>query len=503
MGEQLELSQAHAEWLEEHRKIPSEIAAEMGIVSKGKRIAFEYRRQGRLLWRQVRVVTKVDGRDQKSFLCEAPDGRTLKEAGIELSLWNEDDLLDESLPDAFRIITEGQFDAATMKASGAPFVVSVPNGARDRMGEGDVVPEEDHAFGYLWDGSKLKPELDRVRRFLIATDGDKAGTILREELALRLGKHRCWFVTYPAGTKDANEVLLKFGPDAVTDLIANAKPMVPDRLVVMSAIPSREKLPSYSSGWSGFDDHFKLRPPQLITFTGKANAGKSQLALAFAMNWARLYGIKTAVLQFEDDPDRNREDMLAYARAWRNVPGETSIREEPEAWVDRMFRVIAPLETLGDDADYDLKWLTEVSEEAARRHGCKVRLIDPWNEIEHLWGKQDTEATYLNRALRDIKKLNRRLQMASLVVVHPTKEGGKQTSLDAATGYDINGGAVWMNKSDILGIVWRDSPDEAPLQRHFKIDKSKDFQRFGQPGIGRFEFIPHQATYRFLGTGMS
>jgi twinkle protein len=236
---ELQLSEGHARWLETERKIPCELAAEMGIVSQEGNLVFEYRRKGGLLWRQIRIEQLIEGKRTKTFRTYAPDGRTLKEAGIELSFWNEDDLSDESLPDAPRIITEGQFDAVSWKLAGATHVVSVPNGAVDRMGEGEINAWEDRQFVYLWeeiDGVwRLRGSLATAKRIILATDDDKAGRVLREELAIRLGRDRCWYVTYPQGCKDANDVLQKFGEERgveiLMDIIAEARPMVPSRLV--------------------------------------------------------------------------------------------------------------------------------------------------------------------------------------------------------------------------------------------------------------------------------
>ena len=83
---------------------------------------------------------------------------------------------------------------------------------------------------------------------------------------------------------------------------------------------------------------------------------------------------------------------------------------------------ISPSEHLLEDLDFSLPWLHSAIEEAATRHGCRVVVIDPWNEVEHLWGRQDTEATYLNRVLRQLKLLARRFQIAIFIVTHPTRE---------------------------------------------------------------------------------
>ena len=479
----LQLSIEHAKWLEAVRKIPCEIAAEMGVVSKGDNIAFEFRQHGVASFVKVRREIVENGETTKTFWIEPK--------GSALCLWNEDCLKEPS--DVPLIITEGEFDALSFLASGATHVVSVPNGSPlDKPGEGDIKPSEDGAFRYLWDGDKLKAGLQSFSKIILATDDDQKGRILRDELAIRLGRSRCWYVTYPVGCKDANAVLQDHGSSVLQDILADAKPIVPNRLVPFSEIPSREDATRYSSGWSEFDHHFKVIPPQLIIVTGKPNHGKSQWVLALVANLARLWGLRGAILQFEDNPERNRLDLLRYAKAWANQE-RSGIKEEPKAWVDRMFRTISPNEDIEDTNDFNLAWLHAAIEEAATRHDCKWVVIDPWNEVEHMWGRQDTEATYLNRALRQLKRITRRYQIALIIVAHPTKEGGKSKTIEDADLYDINGGAVWNNKADLGVIVWADNT--SLTDRTVKVAKSKDFVRMGRPGMVQMTFEPHNATF--------
>jgi twinkle protein len=213
-------------------------------------------------------------------------------------------------------------------------------------------------------------------------------------------------------------------------------------------------------------------------------------------NQARLHGLKCAILQFEDNPERNRRDLIRYARSW-NGQQHNGINEDPEAWIDRMFRTIAPSEDL--DGDFDLAWLDAAIAEAATRHGCRSVLIDPWNEVSHLWGNHDTEATYLNRAVKHLKRLARHYQIAIFIVAHPTAVGGRVASVEEASLYDINGGAVWNNKADLGVIVWAD--DTTALERHVKVAKSKDYQRYGRPGIVRMRFAAERASFDLIGSG--
>lgn len=97
-----------------------------------------------------------------------------------------------------------------------------------------------------------QPALKQAQRLLLAVDNDEPGRVLAEELARRLGPEICWLVSWSvppiwhadqrkarsqlpgsaAGAgegagrvyKDANEVLLAEGPQAIKDCIDAARP---------------------------------------------------------------------------------------------------------------------------------------------------------------------------------------------------------------------------------------------------------------------------------------
>ena len=115
-------------------------------------------------------------------------------------------------------------------------MVSVPDGAPRDVTEGALPdPEEDVKFSYLWASRGV---LDMAVRIIIATDSDGPGQALSEELARRLGRERCWRVRWPTGEegsadeppvkapslKDANEVLMARGPDALKKAVEGAEP---------------------------------------------------------------------------------------------------------------------------------------------------------------------------------------------------------------------------------------------------------------------------------------
>lgn len=502
---ELELSEEHAHWLEDARKIPCELAVEMGIRSRGKNLVFEYRSKGHLLWRQVRIEERrEDGTMGKTFRCYAPDGRTLKDAGIPLSFWNEDELTRDGDWDVPRIITEGQFDAASFKLAGMTIVGSVPNGAVDRIGDEEVIdPETDTRFQYLWElkGNRwqAKGGLAAAKMIILATDNDKAGRTLREELAIRLGRTRCWYVEYPDGCKDANDVLQKFGEakgcEILADVIAEARPIVPSRLVKFSDIPI-SKREAVHSGWPILHHHLKIVRPELMIITGPPNHGKSQFATALGCNLAHFHNWRGAIIQFEDDVERNRDDLTRF---WlgKNIGGDwqkwsDEDKRSASAWIDRMFRTISPSEDL-DDVTRDMQWLDANIEEAVTRHGARWVVIDPWNELEHVFSKGQTEAQYLNDAIRRLKRLARRFQILLIIVSHPDKQGGQIPEIDEWSLYNMSGGAVWNNKADHGIIVLR--PDKDRPETYIKVSKSKRHAVMGRPGVVQMKFNPVVATY--------
>lgn len=133
----------------------------------------------------------------------------------ELVFYNLDSLIDE--PEG--IIVEGEIDALSCIEAGIYPVISVPNGANV---QGNI------NLAYLdnsWD------QIKHVTTWHIFTDKDEPGQRLRDELSLRLGKSKCNFITPPADCKDANDVLLNHGPEALRHLIVNSTPCIlpPDK----------------------------------------------------------------------------------------------------------------------------------------------------------------------------------------------------------------------------------------------------------------------------------
>lgn len=482
-----------AHWIEDERGIPVEIAAEMGLTTVQGHPAFQYRAaDGELLYNKVRLV-RGDG--SKSFRRDRK--------GAPAVLFNLA-CLDEELPteDTPLIVCEGEIDAMTWVYAGATHVVSVPDGAqREQPGEGDIDPLQDTGYAWLWgDDGKLLPQLRQFRRIIIATDNDRAGEVLKEELAIRLGPNRCWQLRdgYGPGCKDANDALREYGVEHLMDLLDDVKPHIPTDIVDMVSVTSAQRQ-TWDVGWPHLRDKLKITTPELMIVTGEPGAGKSQWAYNLMLEMARLHRMNGLYIQFEDHPSRLKKDALAYANEWtRPQNTDQHCGDDAAEWVRRRIYTVEP-PAIGDDTpEMTLEWVKDKIEAAVYQKGCKIVILDPWNEIEHCWDRNQSETQYTNNALRDLKGWARRLNICLIIVTHPSK-AVQSKDIEEINLYDISGSSAWNNKADHGVVLKRVEDPEDPNKMtnlvDVKVTKSKDWSTMGVPGRCVLEFDQRRRIY--------
>jgi twinkle protein len=174
----------------------------------------------------------------------APGKKFWQRAVGRRTFWNSDALDDPALEAGHQalVITEGELDALTAIECGFPLSVSVPDGAPpvpegekpDDLGPIDQCGEHAGKLEFLWNN---RDPLKRIKRFIIATDGDRPGQRLAAELVRRLSASRCLFVEYPRGSKDLNDVAVLHGKDAVAAILNGAKPYPVRGLYQLSDLP--------------------------------------------------------------------------------------------------------------------------------------------------------------------------------------------------------------------------------------------------------------------------
>ncbi|KAI7740406.1 hypothetical protein M8C21_022148 [Ambrosia artemisiifolia] len=192
------------------RMISSEILqknAVMQMVDDKNVIAFTYRWKGEIVNCKFRSIT-----DRKFW--QAKHGKRI--------LYGLDGIKEGNTI----VIVEGEIDKLSMDQAGILNCVSVPDGAPQQVSLKALPSKKQEArFKYLLDCNGY---LDKASRIILATDGDGPGLALAEELSCRLGKERCWLVTWPKKDevtccKDANEVLVHLGPEALRHVVETAE----------------------------------------------------------------------------------------------------------------------------------------------------------------------------------------------------------------------------------------------------------------------------------------
>ncbi len=464
------------------RGLDPEVAMQLGAKFQGGRFQFDYMKDGELYARKFRTPDKKFWFDPK---------------GKPLQFWGLDEVpLLPHRPSEPLIITEGEFDRIAVVQACGGYVLSVPNGATVQKTEGEILIAEDSGFSYLWRDEKLIPQIDQFSRVILCTDADAVGATLRDELSLRLGPSRCWFVTYPDECKDANEVLQKHGETGVRALVDGAKPIRPGHLISLMDAPPRKSNVTYSTGWECLDKHLRFERPEILVVTGIPGHGKGQFIRCLCFNLARAHGWKTAFLAQEDPAHRIKRDAERYSRqkylqvysGMPEWPMTADQRAEADDWIRKHFFV----SMMPEDEPVTLQDVEDEMTAAVFHKDCQVFVLDPWNEVEHKRNKGETETEYIERSLRHLQRKTRFLNLLLIIAAHPTKlENGKKPEL-----YSISGSANWHNKCHHGVIVHRES--EFSTLSSIRIEKSKDWETMGVPGEVTMEFNRNRCIYMKL-----
>ena len=463
-----EINPKVVQWFQEKRKISEKTLRQTKIYTEQRRLNGDETLKETIVfpsfW-QGKVVNYKYRNAQKHF-GQSPGGMKV--------FWNADALTDPRLQtdEAPLIITEGEIDCLTFLEIGCP-AVSVPNGASFPK-DPDKEPE------YLTAARGL---LEPIKRIILAVDNDKAGKPFAKYLAQRLGEARCFTVSYPAGCKDANDVLQKFGQEEVQRLVFEAKHYPVAGIYGYNELPAEPDLRPVTTGWGRLDEYLQLYHPSLVVLTGIPNAGKSKWVNQLCAQIATLHQWKIAIASFEGRTKYVTNTLQA-------VHTELRPRDDTYQWLNTHFKFILKDDDPDTDA-FDIDWLLDKARVAVIRYGVKVVVIDPWNEVEHTLRKGETMTDYCGRALVQIKRFMREYDVIVIVVVHPTKSGGNKAQEDL-NPYDIADSAHFFNKSDQCVIVTRLGESN---EANVIVRKVREQPQTGKRGTVPFTFDPYTGTF--------
>jgi twinkle protein len=197
------------------------------------------------------------------------------------------------------------------------------------------------------------------------------------------------------------------------------------------------------------------------------------------------HGLNIAFASFEQMPTRDHRRNL---RTWylRRPPQSAEKQDviEADKWIDKHFSFLVPTE----DDDVTVDWVLDKLEAAVVQHGCKVVVIDPWNEMDHMREKAESTTEYTGRAIKAFKRFARKFMVHLIVVAHPSKQQkDKDGNYMIPTLYDISDSAHWYNKADLGVVVHRETESNSII----RVAKSRYHDEIGRPG-------EVNATYNFF-----
>ena len=454
------------------RGIPAETAEAEGIVKVCRKmpqtekvekcIVFPYTVKGELVNRKYR-----DG--AKNFMLEG---------GARLTPWRIDHIL--NTPEC--IITEGEMDALSFLVAGRDDVISVPNGAQKNLS---------------WLEDFIETHMENKQRIYIAADTDKKGLELREELVRRFGEEKCRIVTYGEACKDANELLVQSGAEALRQAIDEAKEVplegvftAGDVLDELKELFEHGLQPGAVFGMGDLDKLLSVEVGRLMIVTGIPGHGKSEMLDEMAIHLSLNYDWRCAWFSPENFPVTLHHPKLIEKLVGKKFKKGMMSELEFDAAV--RYLTLNFFDILPEEG-YRVDTILERAEALVRRKGIRVFILDPYNCLEHQIPNGQSETQYISEFLEKLRSFAHRRQVLVILAAHPIK-----MKKDPVSGkypvpglYDISGSAAFFNKADFGIAIERDRQRDIT---RVHVQKVK-FRHLGDLGVASFRFS--DVTSRF------
>lgn len=371
------------------------------------------------------------------------------EKDAELVFYGLDDLKEE---DKYIVVVEGELDKLSFTECGVDYCLSVPNGASKQRPDGErmVLEYLDNCLDYF--------ENDKI--VILAVDNDDPGMILREELSRRLGKDRCKKVNFK-DCKDANEYLIKYGPEELSKTIRpeNLIDYPLDGVVDWDDLMSEARQSMHEGLSRGsttgvfreFDQLMSFDGGKLCVVTGIPNSGKTPFVDILMIILSIRFGWKWGICSMENKPLKTYVVKIAEKIFGKFIrPGKTMDKDVEDKVMNFMSNHFFFIEANYDNNETDtLDFILSAAQRLVKKHGINGLTIDPWNKIEHQMKSGENETNYVSKALDQIMRFEQSNDLFTFLVAHPHKQkktkGGEYEVPDL---YSVSGSSNFFNKPD-------------------------------------------------------
>lgn len=337
------------------------------------------------------------------------------------------------------VLTEGQIDSLSVVEAGIENAVSVPTGKNGFTW-----------FPHCWNW------LQQFTELIVFGDCEKGTITLLDEMKTRFpGTVKAVRQEDYKGCKDANELLMKYGKDAVRYAVNNAE-IQPIRAVKeLADVKAVDlfKLPRIATGITKIDSVLSggIYLGQTVIITGKRGEGKSTLASQIVANTLNA-GKKVFVYSGE------LQDY--FFKRWLNLQlaGKHKVIERTEVDNTKSYYITNSIDEkisewyrgrayLFDNMaveDEELTELLDIIEKAVRQYGIDLVLLDNLMSALDIGMNVDLYRAQ-SKFVDKLVKLAKRLNVVVILVAHPRKNKFSSDDTD-----EISGSADITNKVDIV-----------------------------------------------------
>lgn len=414
------------DYLTEVRNIPEASLLAYKIAEQGDRIIFPFIRPNGSL---ALVKTRKAADGEKPIPTE-------KDCEPILFGWQA---IDENSREI--TICEGELDAPSLHAYGYP-ALSVP------FGGGKGAKQQ-------WIQNEFE-NLQRFEKIYLALDMDKPGMDAAEEIAARLGRHRCYLVKLPH--KDANDCLMEgVSIGEIDEAFETAQSLDPKGLrqpmefldeVIDLFHPKEGQHVGYQAPYWKLRGQLFFQPGDTTVWTGSTGAGKSQVWSDCCVDWIK-QGSRIVIASLE---------MKGKRTLYRMIKQLTGISQPTPRFIKAGL-----MELTGGLLIYDhvgkssIDDLLEVFEYCRAKYGCDQTVTDSLMRL----GLSADDYAGQEKSMFKLVNWTAEKNMHSHLVAHArkanTSSSGPPESEDIKGGMEIAGNAanvisIWRNKKreDVL-----------------------------------------------------
>ena len=421
---------------------------------------------------------------------DAQKWRSLRGAQEHIEGWPKSLFGIDQLPEdrSVLVIAQSELDCLSFAAAGLP-AISLPLSV-NRIDSGRVHSSEDIKLSALGSSIEL---IESAKKVILATHASEQGEALAEEVARRVGRAKCWRVTYPDDAKTASRLLRKEGPEGLQKAAGDAKPLPLEGVYTANDYAADvrslydEGMPEgLFCGIPGTEELYRVCPSQLSIVTGTPSAGKSAGVDQIMMHLAKEHDWKFAVCSMENPPKLHVAKLAAIHANEPFFDGPTprmsyTVRERALGFINDHFCFLESMSGGGTS----IQSIIDRTKQAILRMGVRGLVIDPFNYLDI-----DGDTDSIRRMLRDLCGFAKAHDMHVWLVAHPAKmyrsDDGK---VRVPGGYDISGSANFFNAAD-AGLTFHRTPEG----NEFHVWKAR-FMWTGKLGKAELGFDPPTGTF--------